>query len=198
MPRPDVSVERKDQILNAAAAVFSRLGFHEARMDDIVTEAGLSKGAIYWYFKSKDEIITALMHRMFSQDIEALRRLEIAEGTAFDRLLSHISTMVETFTEMSNLISIIYEFYVTAVRSDEVRTFFRGYLMNYRDTFRVIVQQGIDRGEFIEVNAQQIAVALYALIDGTLMLAMLDTTLDPRAYIEPNARLLLSGLLRHP
>ncbi len=70
--------------------------------------------------------------------------------------------------------------------------------MNYRDTFRVIVQQGIDRGEFIEVNAQQIAVALYALIDGTLMLAMLDTTLDPRAYIEPNARLLLSGLLRHP
>ncbi|HET7081061.1 MAG TPA: helix-turn-helix domain-containing protein, partial [Chloroflexia bacterium] len=55
-PRPDVSEERKNQILDAAAAVFSRLGFHEARMDDIVRESGLSKGTLYWYFTSKDAI----------------------------------------------------------------------------------------------------------------------------------------------
>jgi len=54
-PRPDVSEERKNQILDAAGKVFARLGFQKTRMDDIVEESGLSKGTLYWYFKSKDE-----------------------------------------------------------------------------------------------------------------------------------------------
>ncbi|MFQ5923332.1 MAG: TetR/AcrR family transcriptional regulator, partial [Anaerolineales bacterium] len=53
-PRPDVSQKRQEQILNAAEKVFSERGFSGARMDDIVREVGLSKGALYWYYKSKD------------------------------------------------------------------------------------------------------------------------------------------------
>ncbi|MFN2235991.1 MAG: TetR/AcrR family transcriptional regulator, partial [Anaerolineales bacterium] len=53
-PRPDVSEQRKDQILDAAATVFAKKGVHESRMDDIVEKSGLSKGSLYWYFKSKD------------------------------------------------------------------------------------------------------------------------------------------------
>jgi AcrR family transcriptional regulator len=55
-PRPDVSEERKSQILEAAIDVFARLGFHQSQMD-----AGLSKGALYLYYKSKDAIIAALL-----------------------------------------------------------------------------------------------------------------------------------------
>ena len=54
-PRPEVSKERTKQILDAAVKVFSRSGFQQASMDDIVAESGLSKGALYWYFKSKDD-----------------------------------------------------------------------------------------------------------------------------------------------
>lgn len=56
-PRPDVSEERKTQILTAATKMFTEHGFAEARMDDIAVESGLSKGALYWYFESKDAII---------------------------------------------------------------------------------------------------------------------------------------------
>ena len=49
-PRPDVSEERRNQILEAAMAVFARQGFEQARMDDIAQEVGLSKGALYLYF----------------------------------------------------------------------------------------------------------------------------------------------------
>ena len=75
MPRVDVSVERKNQILDTAAKVFARHGFHQARMDYIVQESGLSKGAIYWYFKSKDEIITALLERFFEPEMEEAQTL---------------------------------------------------------------------------------------------------------------------------
>ena len=45
-PRPDVSDERKSQILKAAESVFTQKGFDEARMDDIADKTGLSKGTL--------------------------------------------------------------------------------------------------------------------------------------------------------
>jgi TetR/AcrR family transcriptional regulator len=48
-PRPNVSEERKNQILEAALAVFSKLGFHQARIDNVAEEAKLSKAALYLY-----------------------------------------------------------------------------------------------------------------------------------------------------
>ena len=81
-PRADVSIERRAQILDAATTVFARKGFDAASMDEIVTESGWSKGALYWYFKSKDEIITALLDRFFGQEMEQLGELVRAEGSA--------------------------------------------------------------------------------------------------------------------
>ena len=45
--------ERRDQLIQAAITCFGEKGYYETSMDDIVREAGLSKGALYWYFKSK-------------------------------------------------------------------------------------------------------------------------------------------------
>ena len=75
-PRPDVSVERKKQILDAAMIVFSHKGFHQARMDDIVKQSGLSKGTIYWYFNSKDEIITQILDNLFERELASLGEIQ--------------------------------------------------------------------------------------------------------------------------
>lgn len=60
---PKVSREhqenRRNQIIRAALKCFAQKGFHQSSMQDIVTESGLSPGAIYLYFRSKDEIIRA-------------------------------------------------------------------------------------------------------------------------------------------
>ncbi|MBW8806256.1 MAG: hypothetical protein AUG49_21820 [Catenulispora sp. 13_1_20CM_3_70_7] len=64
---PKVSEEhaaaRREQILAAAQACFARKGFHATSMNDIFAEAGLSAGAVYSYFKSKDEIIATMTSR---------------------------------------------------------------------------------------------------------------------------------------
>jgi AcrR family transcriptional regulator len=51
---------RRQQILQAALACFSEDGFHQTGMADIVRRSGMSHGAVYGYFQSKDEIIEAL------------------------------------------------------------------------------------------------------------------------------------------
>jgi AcrR family transcriptional regulator len=64
---PKVSKEyldsRRSEILDAALVCFSREGFHPTTMQDIVRESGLSPGAIYNYFKSKEEIIEAIANQ---------------------------------------------------------------------------------------------------------------------------------------
>lgn len=62
MPRvtPEHTAARRQQILDAAHVCFLRDGFHQTSMTDIQRESGLSAGAIYLYFKSKDDIILGL------------------------------------------------------------------------------------------------------------------------------------------
>lgn len=173
-PRPDVSAERRNQILDAAGAVFARLGFHDARMDDIVTEARLSKGALYWYFKSKDAIIAGLLERIFDRELAGIRELEGAEGTVSARLLAYTQRVTTTFERMQVLSAIAFEFYAVAARHTTVRAFLKGYFQTYRDTLARLIRQGSARGEFRPVDPDAAAVTLVALYEGLGLLWFLD------------------------
>jgi len=63
---------RRRQILDAASACFSRQGFHQTSMQDICREAGLSPGAVYRYFSSKEEIIAATCAECQRQGLEVI------------------------------------------------------------------------------------------------------------------------------
>lgn len=196
-PRPDVSVTRKNQILDAATAVFARLGFHDARMDDIVQESGLSKGALYWYFKSKEDIITAISQRLFTTDIEQLVGLLHAEGSVSERLQQLIQARIAGLQEMSDVVTILFEFYATALHQDGVRQFIKAYFQNFHELLVALIQQGIDRGEFRSVDAVAAATALDAVFEGLVVRWLIDPEAMQWASVgEAALRLLLDGLKR--
>jgi AcrR family transcriptional regulator len=194
-PRPDVSEERKNQILDAAAAVFSRLGFHEARMDDIVRESGLSKGTLYWYFTSKDAIITGLMQRIFDLGMGGLRRLEGADGSVRERLLDYTRRLGDDFQRLSAVQSIAFEFYAVAARHKTVRQFLKEYFKQYRATVARLIAQGIERGEFRPVEPDTVATTLAALYEGLVLLWFVDReAIQWETQGTESVRLLLDGL----
>lgn len=98
---PRVSAEhraaRREQILRAALRCVGHAGFHKTTMADVIGESGLSAGAVYGYFKSKDEIVQAIAERSIGRIDEVFREL-LADGAsphpavvleaALDRLLS--------------------------------------------------------------------------------------------------------------
>ena len=109
-PRPDVSTERKKQITDAATTVFSRQGFHKARIDDIAAEAGLSKGTLYLYFKSKDDIIASLLSKMFERELAALDSLKKDQRPAAERLLVFVEQFNKALLKWQRIIPIMFEF----------------------------------------------------------------------------------------
>lgn len=68
MKQEEKSLLAKSKILAAAGEVFAQKGYDSATMQDIMEKCGLSKGAIYHHFKSKEEIMQALGDRMFFEN----------------------------------------------------------------------------------------------------------------------------------
>ena len=195
MPKPDVSEARRNHILEAASTIFARLGFHTARMEDIVKEAGLSKGTLYWYFKSKDDIISALLQQVFAGELKKLQTLPAIDGSVSERLLQFLRQYCRELTRLSALMPLALDFYAMATRHQWVRQFLQLYYRDYRDVLKVLIQQGIDQGEFRAVDLEQGATTLIALVEGITLLWIFDPQhVSMEQQCEASAHLLLEGL----
>ena len=85
--------DRRNQILVAAVATFSRKGFHQTTIEEIRLEAGLSRGAVYHYFKSKEDIIDGIRQRS-AQQAETILAGANEDGDTELTLLSLINATV--------------------------------------------------------------------------------------------------------
>lgn len=92
--------ERPEEIVSAAMAVFAEKGFAAARLDEIARRAGVSKGAVYLYFETKEDIFRAVVERAISPNIGMIKAMAAAHPGPLADLLrgvaGHIAGVVET------------------------------------------------------------------------------------------------------
>jgi AcrR family transcriptional regulator len=195
MPSEDLSEERQKQILEAAIREFARHGFHAARMEDIARESGLSKGAVYLYYKSKDAIIAALLRTLFAWELRGTRAIVNGGGTASERLMVITHMFADELDRMVVAMPIFLEFYAVAFRQSSVREHLVQMYEQFRAPLSTLIQQGIANGEFRAVEPDEVALTFTALIEGlTLLWAMNPRGMAWRAQAEAATRLLLDGL----
>ncbi len=124
MPKVSAAYEqhRRDQILAAAMTCFARQGYHSTSMDDVVKESGLSVGAIYSYFSSKEELFLALADARAEQSLAYMNDLfrsprPMADKCreAVDYFFQHLS---EDFTPLARM---GVEFLSEAAKSDRLK-----------------------------------------------------------------------------
>ena len=194
-PREDVSEERKEQILDAATEVFAQKGFDHARMDDIVEETGLSKGALYWYFKSKDDIIFGIMDRLFRLEFKELEELRETDTSATEALSAFAEVAIKDINRMLHFMPITYEFLALAFRNKLVQKAIKQYMNSYVSILDPMIQKGVDSGEFKQVNPREVSAAVGAIIEGTMLLWVYDRSLiEPEDNIRASINLLLEGV----
>ena len=195
-PRPDVSEERKNQILDAATQVFMQKGFDKARMDDIVEETGLSKGTLYWYFKSKYDIIINILDRIFQHAFEQFdSQQKVGEMSASEALWQFSEEAIQDYKKMLNLMPVAYEFLALAFRNKVVQKVLKRYFDRYMEILVPIIQRGIDSGEFRQVDATEAAIAAGAIFEGTILLWVYDKDLvDPERHIRAAIKIWLAGV----
>ena len=158
---------KKDLIATAALACFKQSGYGGASVDDIVKRSGLSKGGIYWHFKSKEEIFLYLLEKEIETEISEAAALPKQTATASERLREYINWRMRKTLD-SSIHMLMPEFVTRAKRPDTIERLKK--LMTYRqDGFKIvydILEQGALSGEFPAIDYPVMAELYFALIEG--------------------------------
>jgi AcrR family transcriptional regulator len=194
-PRPDRRAERLPQILAAARTVFARSSFAEARMEDIAQVAGLSKAAIYLYFPSKDELISALLQQYFAAAFADLTALHTVAGPLRDRLESWTNRWIDELESDAAYLAVGHEFFAVAARRAEVRVVVRDYYRRFRAELTTLLTTAQAQGERLALPPADLATAVVALFEGLSMLWMLDPEAIDLRVVTAHA---LAGWLNPP
>lgn len=172
---PIVSKEYKDkkkkEILASALACFARKGFESTTIDDIVSHSGISKGSIYNYFSSKDDIYLELV-RNETQEISSDLTIKLAD---FPTALEKINYLFDVYLAMNPFeekyaeeIIVHYEFKIYSSRNKEVNKILNQrrheFFINFIET---ILSDGQSTGEINEcINPKIYADIFWSMLDG--------------------------------
>lgn len=185
--------QAREQILTAAVKLLNEKGFASLSMNDIVHESGVSKGGVYWHFKSKDEIIHALFDFFLETQLTIVTDALQQPGTASEMLrrVFHLGA-----NEVDTLPPPL-EFYALAARSETLRQRMSAYFEAYRGQIARILQQGIDAGEFAPCDVQLTSINIISLMEGLVLLGVsIPMHQHFVTQLDQAVELLLHGLLK--
>jgi AcrR family transcriptional regulator len=193
-PKADISAQRRAEIIDAALACFMRKGYTNTTMDDIVVESGLSKGTLYWYFESKDDLLESAVASYFERFGDSTVDSLAECSTASERLRCGGEAMVGFCRQAQGLFGLFLEFWSQSERREEASRTWTSMLSTYAGMVAAFIEEGTRAGEFKEVDAHSLAWAILAAYDGlaVYMLMMPDLDLDRVSGIFVET--LLSGL----
>ena len=171
MSRPDVRDERIPQIIDAAATVFSKYGIDGANMSSIADAAGVSKATIYHYFSSKEDVVVALVKRVFSLDRSAVDQLQNGSGAVRERLLAYATRLAGIVNENRALFLVTGEIQARAARLPSLRTLAADFYGEYLRMLVAVIEQGVAQKEVKrDIDAKAIALGYMATIEGSLII----------------------------
>jgi len=193
--REQLRKDRRKQILAAALTVFGEKGFHAANVSDVAAQAGVSQGTIYWYFESKEELVSAAILSFVEELAEEMLAVTRMGDTAADKLRALAAGMEQLAESGSRLFTMFLEFWASSPRREEAASLWMDLLGEYKDVFVALVEEGIETGEFRQVDAEGVVWAIMAAYDGLAAYAMLKPDLDVVRASQAFTDALLQGLL---
>jgi AcrR family transcriptional regulator len=194
--------ERPQELVDAALALFAEKGFAATRIDEVARRAGVSKGTLYLYYASKEELLKAVIRERLSTEIAA------AAQTVADHPGSSAELMTGLLAQwwadlIASDVSAVFKLIITEVRNfPEIAAFYRREVVEPGNALiALILQRGIDRGEFRPVN---IDATVHSLVLPMVMLCIHRHSLgvcepnevlqDPLGFIHHHMNLILRGL----
>jgi AcrR family transcriptional regulator len=179
---------RREQILLAASRCVAREGFHKTTMADVIAEAGLSAGAVYGYFKSKNDIIRAIAERSIGEVGTMLRDLAAREEPVHP--VDAVGVFLRQMAVLSaqsggDLPKVGVQAWAEAVRDPEVHALAKEKMGGVRTALEDVVRRAQRDGTMAATaDPRAVAQVLFALLPGFVLEALVLEDVTPQSYVE--------------
>ncbi|MGB8212350.1 MAG: TetR/AcrR family transcriptional regulator [Anaerolineales bacterium] len=185
--------ETRSRILDAAVRRFVMSGYEAASVDDICAEAGVSKGAFYHHFPTKQAIFLALMQGWLGtidMGMELIRKETVPET-----LIQMTNLLPGVFAAAEDRLPMFLEFWLQASRDETVWKAIIAPYRHYQEYFSKLMQDGMDEGSIKPVDPQVAAQVIVSLAVGLVLQGVLDPhSADWEKTARESMQILMNGL----
>jgi AcrR family transcriptional regulator len=187
----------RERLLEAAAKVFAERGYEAASVNEIAAAAGLSKGAVYWNFSSKDELFHALLEERIDRQLD--ETAEILRSAPTDRPIDpEVANRWEAMLgNERELMLLSQEQWARAVRDPELRARYAERQARLRDVLADGLRARVRRtgAPRFSTPAADVATAYLALANGLALQRLVDPEGVPDGLLENITSLIYEGLV---
>jgi TetR/AcrR family transcriptional regulator, transcriptional repressor of aconitase len=170
----ELKEKRRQQILEAAERVFTRTGYEPATLKDIVEETGMSRGWIYLYFQTKEEVFEALVDKIDEEQNRAIEELLRNSPSVWEVIRILFTLQKEEFdANRPTIAPAVYEYFLSGWRDETRRQRLAHRYEKSITRFVQMLQTGVDKGEFAPIlPLQVVAKIISSHLEGIMMHAL--------------------------
>jgi len=191
--------ETRQRLLKAAADCFARQGYAGTSVAQVCQAAGVSKGAFYHHFDSKQALFLSLFHDWLATLDQQLAAARLGAPTIAEGILRMAEGARSVFNMTGINVHMFLEFLILASREPWVWQVTVEPYQRFQQVFSRVMQAGIDEGSFRQVDADTAARVLVALAVGLLLQSVLKPDdADWGQVAQDGVALLIQGLRSSP
>lgn len=192
--------KKKREILLAAMKVFAGKGVKNTRMVDIAQEAGIGKGTVYDYFRSRDEILVEAFYLIMGDLNVKMESLLSETGDPETKVRSIIHAAYDSLSHFpDDFMEIFVDFWSEGIRQRDSH----GNLVinladiyaDFRGQLSQVLIEGMENGDFRQINPTAVSSTLMAILDGLLLQLIVDRkAFDQTTIIDDALGVILNGI----
>lgn len=192
---PRVSEEhlerRRQQIIDAAQRCFARKGFHQSSMQDVFAEAGLSAGAVYRYFKSKDELVAELAANASGNIRDMLAEIIRRDPVPLPaEVVAHVAAWVVSQGGPEGRLRLAPQAWSLALIDQEAAVYVKQAMTGIRQMWREYAERMVEAGWLsTDADLDAVASALFGLLPGFALQHLIIGDVDTEAMTRGVATL---------
>jgi len=195
---PSSEANGREELVDAAARVFSEHGYRGATVEAILSEANLSKGAFYHHFRTKDDLVLAVLAERVERPIKELIEQLQGAGPAENMSSAATDRFAELIDASRDAILLEHEYEALAARDPKLRRRYARHRRRLRDALaQALAARARQLGAPADLGtpAEEVATAYLALMRGLARERMLDPQAVPSHILGEMAGLIYIGLL---
>jgi AcrR family transcriptional regulator len=174
LTREEKKAQTRERLLDAAQTVFARRGFLAASLDEIAEEAGLTKGAVYSNFESKEDLFQAVLDDRYND--RTMRIADLVDNTAsFDVQAAEGARMLQDYFQEERIMTLLtLEFEIYAIRNPDFAPRSRAHSRELRHAVAELISQHTQDWGRLSLSPEELAIAFIALSNGMAILKLAD------------------------